>query len=651
MVSVAGEAPLAAALGRLDAVLERAVDLAAELYGALPGDRFRGLYVGRGDVESLLARPPGEPTIALGGGLATGEPALARLGERLGLDDFDLDLLLVALAPELDLRYELIYAYLQDDVTRRRATPDLALNLLCSDAHEKRVRRRRLGPGAPLLRLGLLEVGEADAQEPMLARALRPAAPVVRHLLGDCSLDPCLAGFCVDALPEAGPELLPVQPGLRIYVRCRDGRIARRAAASLAEHLGRSLLVAELQRAPDGDELEEALDALVLEARLRGAVVLLDDADGADPRARERAALLPPPVVLSGRGPCPTLGRPTGLVELVLTAPASSARRETWAAVAPDASPAVLDELAGRYELDDERIAAAAVAAGASASPTALFAAARAEARCDIGSLAQRVEPVYGWDDIVLPEDSLAHLHEICARVRHRERVLDAGGFARRHSLGHGVSVLFAGASGTGKTMAAEVLARDLELDLYRIDLSQVVDKYIGETEKRLAHVFEAAEGSAAILFFDEADALFGKRSETKDAHDRYANIEVAYLLQRIEAYAGVAVLTTNMRANVDAAFVRRLAFAVEFPPPDAALRFEIWRRIWPSETEVAGDVDLAALAEEVELPGGHIRAIATNAAFYAAAEGEPVAARHVAHAVRREYQKLGYVSEQEQAA
>ncbi|MCY7358504.1 MAG: ATP-binding protein, partial [Rudanella sp.] len=249
------------------------------------------------------------------------------------------------------------------------------------------------------------------------------------------------------------------------------------------------------------------------------------------------------------------------------------------------------------------------------------------------------IEPIATWNDIVLPDEQEQTLREVVMQVKHRNRVYSDWGFGATGSRGLGISVLFAGESGTGKTMAAEVLANALNLDLYRIDLSQVVNKYIGETEKNLRRIFDAAESGGAILLFDEADALFGKRSDVKDSHDRYSNIEVSYLLQRMEAYRGLAILTTNMRAALDKAFTRRLRFVVSFPYPDAAQRAEIWRRVFPADMpkETLNYDKLARLS----IPGGNIRNIALNAAFIAANNGQVVRMAHIAQAARSEYTKL----------
>jgi SpoVK/Ycf46/Vps4 family AAA+-type ATPase len=271
-----------------------------------------------------------------------------------------------------------------------------------------------------------------------------------------------------------------------------------------------------------------------------------------------------------------------------------------------------------------------------------LFAAARSLSSRDLTALAHRIEPNYTWVDIVLPEDTLAQLREVCQRVAHHQRVLGEWGFGKKISLGKGVNALFAGPSGTGKTMAAEIIANELRLDVYKIDLSAVVSKYIGETEKNVERIFTAAENANAILFFDEADALFGKRSEVRDSHDRYANVEISYLLQKMEEYEGIAILATNLRQNLDESFVQRLTFTVHFPAPDEASRRRIWAKIWPVETPRDADLDLDFLARQFKLSGGNIKNIALAAAYLAAEDDSTVTMAHIVRATRRKYQKLG---------
>jgi SpoVK/Ycf46/Vps4 family AAA+-type ATPase len=371
---------------------------------------------------------------------------------------------------------------------------------------------------------------------------------------------------------------------------------------------------------------------------------------------RERAGV----TVLAGRRPwAPPDDGPTGIVDLAFPVPDFQRRRSCWqahvAVAGVELEDRELDTLADRFRLDAGQIADAVATAGnralwrAAAQPTVddLLAAARAQSGDELLSLARKVPPLHTWDDLVLPPDVASQMRELCWRVTNRQRVLGDWGFERRLALGKGTSALFAGPSGTGKTMAAEAIAGSLGLDLYAIDLSGVVSKYIGETEKNLGRIFRAAETANAILLFDEADALFGKRSEVRDSHDRYANIEISYLLQRIEQYDGVTILTTNLRGNLDEAFVRRLAFIVHFPFPDEAHRRRIWAGVWPPGTPLAADVDLDAMARRFKLSGGDIRNVALAAAFMAAAAGGPVTMPHLLAAARREHQKLGKAAAQ----
>jgi SpoVK/Ycf46/Vps4 family AAA+-type ATPase len=261
-----------------------------------------------------------------------------------------------------------------------------------------------------------------------------------------------------------------------------------------------------------------------------------------------------------------------------------------------------------------------------------------------LSNLARKIEPHYRWEQLVLPSDQLQQLRELANQVKHKNLVMEDWGFSGKLSLGRGLNALFAGPSGTGKTMASEVIANELGLDLYKIDLSAVVSKYIGETEKNLNRIFTEAEHSNAILFFDEADALFGKRSEVKDAHDRYSNIEIAYLLQKMEEYDGITILATNLRQNIDEAFTRRIRFIIDFPFPKEEYRLGIWKGIWPKSTPLEANIDLEFMAAQFELSGGNIRNIALTAAFSAANNGKAVNMKHLIHAAKREFQKMGKI-------
>jgi AAA+ superfamily predicted ATPase len=336
-----------------------------------------------------------------------------------------------------------------------------------------------------------------------------------------------------------------------------------------------------------------------------------------------------------------------GLVTLEVTKPTRAEQRALWQEQLGEAGGELngrLDAIGSQFTFSGGAIRSAGTEARSAARSdeslgTVLWDVCRAQARPRMNDLAQRIIATARWDDLVLPELQKQTLRQIAAQVRHRSTVYEKWGFGAGGNRGLGINALFAGPSGTGKTMAGEVLANELNLDLYRIDLSQVVSKYIGETEKNLRRVFDAAEEGGAILLFDEADALFGKRSEVKDSHDRYANIEISYLLQRMEAYCGLAILTTNMKSALDTAFLRRLRFVVQFPFPDAAQRAEVWQRIFPPQTPTEG-LDAHQLAR-LQVAGGNIRNMALNAAFLAAETNQPVGMSHILQAAKSEYAKL----------
>jgi AAA+ superfamily predicted ATPase len=620
---------------------------------------------------------------------------LAWLAQAFDLSPFDVDLILIALAPELDLRYERLYAYLQDDVTRKRPSVDLALNLLCPDAVAKLDRRAHFATDAPLIWHGLLHLIPDPNQlpPPLLAHHFKLDGQIVRLLLGQNGLDPRLVPFCQMIEPAVSLDELPLsaevkqalpalviqtweerQP-LRLYFHGPRGAGKRRAGEALAGEMGVPLLAVDLARALNANmNFDQILKLVLREAWFQDAILFLEGLDvlRSDERPIQYERLLDALAedagitILAGVKPWTPSGRdPIGVIRVPFPIPDFARRRNCWQANLTAAGIPLnghdLDALTGRFRLTPDQIAEAVVTAGnharwraAAKQPTNderrtttigdLFAAARAQTGHDLAALTRKIEPVYTWDDIVLPDDTLTQLREICQWVAHRQRVLGEWGFDRKLSLGKGVTALFAGPSGTGKTMAAEIIANELGLDLYKIDLSGVVSKYIGQTEKNLDGIFTAAEHANAILLFDEADALFGKRSEVRDSHDRYANIEISYLLQKMEEYDGIAILATNLRQNLDESFVRRMAFTVHFPFPDEDSRRCIWAGIWPAETPLAEDVDLDFLARQFKLSGGNIKNVALAGSFLAAENGGSVTMVHLLQATRREYQKMGKV-------
>ncbi|HEX4961795.1 MAG TPA: ATP-binding protein, partial [Thermoanaerobaculia bacterium] len=433
----------------------------------------------------------------------------------------------------------------------------------------------------------------------------------------------------------------------------------REIAAAAALALGLSLLELPASSLPTAPaEVEGLVRLLGREAALTHAALLLDaqELDTAEvPREAALARLVDAfrGVLVIAVRERRRLGRRT-VLPLDVEKPTAAEQEALWRAVLGPVAASLnghVETLAAQFDLGAAAIrsAAAEILArneneedeedDAEELAAAAWDACLRHARPRLEALAQRIRPAAAWDDLVLPEPQRQILAQIAVHVRQRATVYNGWGFAGRSSRGLGVSALFSGPSGTGKTMAAEVLANELGLDLFRIDLSSVVSKYIGETEKNLRRVFDAAEEGGAILLFDEADALFGKRSEVKDSHDRHANIEVGYLLQRMEAYRGLAILTTNLKDSLDPAFLRRLRFVVQFPFPDAAQREEIWRRVFPQETPVES-LEPKLLAR-LGVAGGNIRNIALNAAFLAADEGAPVRMSHLLRAARGEYTKI----------
>jgi SpoVK/Ycf46/Vps4 family AAA+-type ATPase len=598
---------------------------------------------------------------------------LAALHRKLGLDLLELKLVLLALAPELDLRYQKCVGFLLDDMGQRAGTLALFTALL-GDAPTVRRKLAQAGrlaqwrlfngePGASDLPLRVDPcivhwlLGRADALEhdPYLRHALRPlpwlGAQLLRrpadqaealHLLGE--LHNCTRPHWVVL---TGSELAGWRALLELGAQAKQLSLQRCEVARLA--------------GADRQHIEETAARLARREKLTGHVVVLDaDAQPAD--AQVLQVLLASLVALGQAGAIVT---PDPAPVLAILASDQVTVRNRQQADATARGSALLAAAAGlgltldiaeacalgaTFPLPVDRLALAArlAHAGARAGDSAgqlrqaLSDSLRDTASQDITPLVSRITPRFDLDDVILPRERHSQLGEIVANVRLAPKVLDEWRFAEKLAYGRGVTVLFHGPSGTGKTMAAQAIAKRLGIDLFALDLSRVVSKYIGETEKNIDAVFCAAQRSGAAVLVDEADALFGKRSEVRDAHDRYANIEVAYLLQRMEQFEGLAVLTTNLRQNLDPAFLRRLRFMIEFPRPDADAREGIWRQCLPDGSHRIGDDEFRLLARKVELTGGHIRQITLRAAFAAAAAESPITIRHIGHAMSAELAKLG---------
>jgi hypothetical protein len=568
-------------------------------------------------------------------------PAIMRLCQAFELGPFERDIVIACAGGELDSEFARRTGIVRPSLGLALAAfADGHVGVLAASAPLRRYRIVEPLDGSPLVAAPLVLddriaqfIAGSDALDARLARSLREitstgddASEIVPKIGAACEL---AKGALVVGLSEGGERERQATAlavcralGRRLYcVRACDLPVD-----ALARQLVRTLWERELRLQPLALLVEIEHDAPP--EALRTASALVHDLEGlAFVSARTPIAVTRASYVAFELPRQPRAQRVAHL-------------RRVLGERAAEAG-AVVDRIATQFVLGSDAIERACLSIESGTGPLAdrLWAACRQQARPRLDDVARRIEPKAGWDDLVVPPDTLATLKALAAHVRHSAQVYEEWGFGALANRGLGTGALFAGTSGTGKTLAAEILAREAQLDLYHIDLSQIVNKYVGETEKNLRRVFDAAEDSGAILLFDEADSLFGKRGDVEKGTDRYANLEVSYLLQRMEAYRGVAILTTNQREAIDSAFLRRLRFVIPFPFPDAPLRVALWQRAFPPAAPIAG-IDVHRLAR-LQLPGGNIRNVAINAAFLAAERGEPISMRHVLSASRSEFQKI----------
>lgn len=584
-------------------------------------------------------------------------PALSVLAERLGLSPFERDLLLLCIGMELDTRMPALCAQAQHDPGKPYPTFALAFAVLDEPSWDA------LSPERPLRWWRLLDIHQPGAQ-PLVAAALSADERIVNFVKGmnylDDRLMPLLTALPPSALPssqqatadQVRDALQRVPPGepLPVVQLLGGDSISKQGVAQVvAAAFGAQAYRLSAELLPSAVAEQETLIRLWQRERQLLPLALyidasdIDHGDAAAAQVRRLMARAGGLTFVDAHEPWATAAAHTVSVDVAKPTPLE--QRSLWQRLLGDLAGDHPQHLAGHFDFNlgkIEQIAHQALSA-AGQQPEALAASlwqgALARTRPALDQLAQRIEPKAGWVDLKLPASETNLLHQIADQVAQRSTVYDDWGFRARMNRGLSISALFAGESGTGKTMAAEVIAGELGLSLYRIDLSAVVSKYIGETEKNLRKLFDAAEDGGAILFFDEADALFGKRSEVKDSHDRYANIEVNYLLQRLESFHGLAILATNQKGALDSAFLRRLRFVVNFPFPGVAERKAIWASAFPAQLAIA-PLDLDRLAR-LALTGGSIQGIAVNAAFLAASAGAQVAMPLLLEAARAEFRKL----------
>jgi len=677
-------------------------------------DQFRGLYISDEEVDAILQHSSANShsadssqltpslrnlalqidsaSLELGARLHASERAgvnipLFSLARIFGLTPFEQFALLICVAPELDSRFETLYSYVQNDVTRKRPTADLILTLFCSSLEESLAKRSLLSPSAKLLRTPLIRFGAEppERESTFLSRFLYAEQRIVDFLLEQGGPDERLRSFVTIGNPSRSfnnlhlpaPLLEDLQKisgshasqGAVVFLQGPKGCGKRSIAQAISRQQRRPLITAQLnQLPPDQLSLPFLLRLLQREAHLYEANLFLGSAEavvGADSTSESKRKTfldsLDPAgfFILVGSSLQFSLAETSASyasLSFAVPLPEFSHRALLWGqalqaldrGIAPDVDPAVL---ANKFQLTGGAIHSVCREAQARTmlhdpsdvvSLSEIESAARGQSNQGLRRLAQKINCIHDWQDLVLPGRCIRQLREVCSSEKFRHIVYSQWGYDRRLAQGKGLNALFCGPTGTGKTMAAGIIGRVLALDLYKIDLSSVVSKYIGETEKQLNQIFHEASSSNAILFFDEADALFGKRSEVKDAHDRYANVEVAYLLQKMEEYEGIVILATNFRRNMDDAFTRRMHHIIEFPFPDADLRERIWKGMIPGNAPLAEDVNFGFLARQFELSGGNIHNVALAAAFLAAESGGKICMEHFIRGTAREMQKLG---------
>jgi AAA+ superfamily predicted ATPase len=686
-------------LKRLDLML----DLMVRRTGSRADDPLRGMYVSDEEASSLLANGlqgshAGEEEAACSCSREAREaleaieirlhqsleacfvPAMQRMAKSLGLSRVEMDVVIFAASVELEPKYAKIFGYLHDDLSRWRPSPGLIIEAISAPGSRMEMRRLFL-PGSALMRHGIL--APADGAHISLSTGLVLSPDALGFIIGAGEQEkPERSDVLADGpfMQAALPEEIIHKAVMLAEQHLEDGMAegwicilqgergsGRRALADLiCNGLGRMPVIIDID-ALDEEEAVSVIRKHFSRAAIRSAPVIVEGYDSSVEEAgreKVRAALcrsienFSGPAILCSRGPVHLKGRLQAR-STVIEIPAAdyAARRRIWQEIlgskaGSKSGDGFASEIAARFRLTPGRMMDAYASARSMAalegreSPDAddIYRACRMESVRNLSSLARRIEPERRLDEVVLPPERMEQLREVESHIRNRSRVYVDWGFQKKLSLGRGLNVLFSGSSGTGKTMAAEALAREIGLDLYKIDLSSMVSKYIGETEKNLRRIFDEAEESNAILFFDEADALFGKRSDVKDAHDRYANVEISYLLQKMEEHEGIVILATNLSRNMDEAFLRRMQFVVEFPFPEEDYRLRIWRSLLPDEAPVDGDLDLDFLARKLQLAGGSIKNILVAAAFLAAEDGGVIGMKHLVKAAWKEMRKIGKV-------
>ncbi|MDG3548143.1 AAA family ATPase [Methanobacterium formicicum] len=668
-------------------------------------DEFQGIYIADEEIDCLLnpdnpdliKEDPSIPILkghiirleseiaekemeSLQKGIELRLPSLANL---YNLKPFEIDCILICLAPSLDRKYEKMYAYLNDDVTKKYPTVDLVLNLLCNSAPDKVEARKYFEASEPLFKQDLIHyIGEEPLN--LLSRPIKLDNRIINYIMGIDSVDSNIEPYVKSAEIQTDLDELILPDKLKkevnnIIGEYSGGKSAQSSVKCLIQGnygVGKKTITQAICNKLDIPLLEFDITSLMYEetdfkniiplifreAQLKNSAIYLEHLESLFSEEKKKAStniifeLLEDYDGIVFMGSEKPLEVERNIFKIDLPVPDYPERRKLWEAKLDGKfSQEEIDSVANKFrftpgQINDTFTRANKLALMGEVGEVALddvYNSCKVQSNQKLVTLARKIKANYQWDDLILPKEKKEQLIEIKNYIKNRGVVYHDWGFDSKLSMGKGLNISFSGSSGTGKTMAAEVIASELKLDLYKVDLSMVVSKYIGETEKNLNQIFHEAEQSNAILFFDEADALFGKRTEIRDSHDRYANIEISYLLQKMEEYEGIVIMATNLSQNIDEAFLRRMHFSVEFPFPEEQCRHEIWKTLIPQEAPVSDDIDFNFLARNFKLAGGNIKNIIVNAAFYAAEDSRIINMGHIIKGLKREYQKIGKICSQ----
>lgn len=694
---------LLAQLERVDLLIQKQLSYARNIYQS--DNDFRGVVITESEIDTILSEPFGIPawaryiqstspdfslmytdhfnllvertSISVISGV---DIRLQKLVNMFGLSSFDLDVLLICMLSSIDVRYEKVFAFLQDDLSKKSPSVDLMLNILSNELVEKVKLRKCFDPDSNLFKYGLLEKINSDSPEDymLLSDLIRINERISLWLLGNDEIDTTIRGFVSMMNDDGGVDNLLLDCSIKekmsnisslikntpalVQILGVDGLEKSEIANAISRDSGKKLIKFDFVSLSVSDpcKLPQLFTTLKREACLQEANIYCVNTsefigDKSNVRIFSRFAEDAEVTLFLSADDSLGIYKCQKKLSLQITLPPMSFHERTmvWArelkkkGLGHDND--TLTALSSRYRMNESQIASAAKSASEiglydendTVSLEDVYDACRQDVNTQLRSLAQKISPCYDWKDIILPTDNMNNLREICAAISVRHKVFDDWGFAKKHSLGKGFNILFFGASGTGKTMASEVIANELSLDLYKVDMSQIVSKYIGETEKNIDKIFKAAKNDNSILFFDEADAIFGKRSEVKDAHDRYANIETGYLLQKMEEHEGVVILSSNLKNNIDTAFMRRMFAVLEFPFPDEVHRRKIWISAIPAQVPIEKDLDLDFLARNFRLSGGNIKNVVLRAAFLSVSGNGVLSMENLVKAIQREYQKI----------